>query len=158
MSSTQSAAAGSNVRRGVTELGLFTFACLSAWTVLLQKCDTPSLLKGDQIARDNRLPAHCRRLCPPNVVTLVCLPCLNLPEVQDRVESTRKEACIMDAIAATTLQWANGAERGGGLFCQFNMAHDLSPQLIWQGPMLWPTPKRSCTQSTDWRDASVQTC
>ena len=31
-------------------------------TVLSHKCDIPSLFKDDQIARENRLPVHCRRL------------------------------------------------------------------------------------------------
>ena len=31
-------------------------------TVLPHKCDILSLLKEDQIARDNRLPVHCRHL------------------------------------------------------------------------------------------------
>ena len=55
--------------RGVTERGVFAFVAntlsLSAAglaTVLSHKCDIPSMLKDDQIARDNRLPVHCRRL------------------------------------------------------------------------------------------------
>ena len=34
-------------------------------TILSHTCDIPSLLKDDQLARDNRLPVRCRRLRSP---------------------------------------------------------------------------------------------
>ena len=54
-------------------------------TVLSHKCHMPSLLKDDQISRDNRLPVHCRHLASRRhrtaipVATQMSLPPVCLP-------------------------------------------------------------------------------
>ena len=54
-------------------------------TVLSHKCDILSLLKEDQIVRDNRLPVHSRHLAPRRhrtaipVATQMSLPPVRLP-------------------------------------------------------------------------------
>ena len=86
------------------ERGVFAFACqyivspralraVRPATVLSHTCDILSLLKDDQIVRDNRLPVHCRHLVSRQHRTVIpvatqnlkcrypCLltPCLNVP-------------------------------------------------------------------------------
>ena len=62
--------------------------CLSAAAVLQSHtCDIPSLLKDDQLARDNRLPLQCRRLRSSRhcivipVATQMSIPLVCLPPV-----------------------------------------------------------------------------
>ena len=72
-------------------------------TVLSHKCDL-SLLKDDQIVRDNRLPVHCRHLaatsyCDPgrhaNVITPCFLTlCVKVPHFSPRQE---EEECSSES-------------------------------------------------------------
>ena len=72
-------------------------------TVLSHKCDILSLLKDDQIVRDNRLPVHCRHLESRRhstvipVATQMSLPPVCLPPVSTSL--------IFGVGALTTFSW-----------------------------------------------------
>ena len=66
---------GGSRKEGYLHLLVSTLSLRAAGpaTILSHKCDIPSLLMDDQIARDNRLPVHCRHLAV--AATSYCHPC-----------------------------------------------------------------------------------
>ena len=81
--------------------------------VLSHKCDIPSLLKDDQIARDNHLPARCRHLqsLRHGTVIPIAMQISLTPLCLPPVETCPKGAMMLLRSHSTTVLWSSDKSR-----------------------------------------------